>query len=282
LPQLLLDYALRAFVIALGAALGARWLAAPMRRLAAAARTLETDLARDPLPALDERRGSVEVRETARVFNRMARRLREQFDARGLHLAAVSHDLRTPLTRLRMRLEALPAPQRDAAARDIREIDELLDETLAVLREQRAGTPPEAVDAGALLQALVDDLAEQGAVVALDAAPGLRVRARPAALRRIAGNLVANALRHGGTTRLTLRDAAHGIELLVDDDGPGIAPELLPQVFAPWVRAPGAAAPGHGLGLAIARELAERDGALLTLHNRPEGGLRARLLLRRA
>jgi signal transduction histidine kinase len=274
-----IDYLLRATVIAFGAALGARWLARPMRRLADAAQALQQSLARGgALPALDERRGTVEVRETARLFNRMGQRLREQFDARGLHLAAVSHDLRTPLTRLRLRLEALPPAEREAAAQDIAAIDALLDDTLAVLREQRAGEP-ERVDLGALLQALADDLAEQGQPVELlPPAPGTLVRARPVALRRVLDNLVSNALRHGGNARLQAARDGDVVELCVDDDGPGIPPEQIARAFEPWVRLREQGS-GQGLGLAIARDLAERDGATLALANRPEGGLRACLRL---
>jgi signal transduction histidine kinase len=274
-----IDYLLRATVIAFGAALGARWLARPMRRLADAAQALQQSLARGgALPALDERRGTVEVRETARLFNRMGQRLREQFDARGLHLAAVSHDLRTPLTRLRLRLEALPPAEREAAAQDIAAIDALLDDTLAVLREQRAGEP-ERVDLGALLQALADDLAEQGQPVELlPPAPGMLVRARPVALRRVLDNLVGNALRHGGNARLHARREGTVVELCVDDDGAGIPPEQIARAFEPWVRL-GEQGAGQGLGLAIARDLAERDGATLALVNRPDGGLRACLRL---
>jgi signal transduction histidine kinase len=274
-----IDYLLRAAVIAFGAALGARWLARPMRRLAAAAQALQQSLARgDALPVLDERRGTVEVREAARLFNRMGQRLREQFDARGLHLAAVSHDLRTPLTRLRLRLEALPPAEREAAAHDIAAIDALLDDTLAVLREQRAGEP-ERVDLGALLQALADDLAEQALPVELlPPAPGTLVRARPVALRRVLDNLVGNALRHGGNARLQARRDGDMVELCVDDDGPGIPPEQIARAFEPWVRLQEQGS-GQGLGLAIARDLAERDGATLALANRAEGGLRARLRL---
>lgn len=285
-----LDYGLRALVIGLGAFIGARWLSAPMRRLARGAQALVAGLARgEPPPPLDVRRGTVEVRETTRLFNDMARRLGEQFNARGLHLAAVSHDVRTPLTRLRMRLEALPPDVRDAAARDIQQIDELLDATLAVLREQQAGTPPTLLDPAALLQAVVDDLAEQGVAVALDAPAGLRARAHPAALRRIVDNLIGNALRHAGSARLSLAEAgATMLAIHVDDDGPGIAPGAQETVFQPWVRlaaieaGPRAGQPGHGLGLAIARDLAERDGGTLTLANRPGGGLRATLALPRA
>lgn len=276
------DYAVRLLVIALGAALGARWLSVPMRRLSRASGALADQVARGaPLRPLDERRGTREVRETAAVFNRMATRLQEQFDTRSLHMAALSHDLRTPLTRLRLRLDKLPEGSAPGAAGDIREMDEMVDSTLAVLREQRDGEAARPVDAAALLQAMVDDLAETGHTVALDAAAAVRVRAHPAALRRVVGNLVANALRYGGQARIALGTAGDGqVEILVDDAGPGIPPEQLEAAFRPWVRLPGSQGrPGHGLGLAIARDLAERDGGRLTLHNRPEGGLRARLLL---
>lgn len=289
------DYGIRLLVIALAAALGARWLAAPMKRLSGAAGTLAAGLVpgRAP-PQLDETHGTREVRDAAQAFNRMAQRLQEQFDARGLHMAATSHDLRTPLTRMRMRLESVADPAAQAAIADIHAMNALIDASLAVLREQREGNAASEVDLAALLQSLIDDLAEQGAAVTLAALPGggvpaARVRAHPAALRRIVDNLVGNALRYGGSARLGVASAGAQVELWVDDDGPGIPPGLVEQAFQPWVRlggAPGgdAAAPHHarggqGLGLAISRDLAERDGGRLTLENRPAGGLRARLVL---
>jgi len=275
------DYAIRMLVIGIGAWIGARWLAAPMRRLTAAASDLSQRLERgDDAPHLDAHRGTHEVRAMAAVFNRMARRLQEQFDLRGFQMAAVSHDLRTPLTRLRMRLESLPRePLTQSAIADVREMDELIDGALAVLREQRDGTEPSAVDAHALLQSICDDLVEQGHDVTLDAPPaGLRVRARPAALRRVLGNLVGNALRYGGRARLALVGTAERVEIMVDDDGPGIPPDELEHVFQPWVRLDAARSrAGDGLGLAIARNLAERDGGSIKLENLAGAGLRATL-----
>ncbi|MBI3368305.1 MAG: HAMP domain-containing protein [Burkholderiales bacterium] len=279
-----LDYGLRMLVIGLGAALGARWLSAPMRRLSRASATLTERLAQGKAMApLDEPTGTREVRDAAAVFNHMAARLRAQFDARGLHMAAVSHDLRTPLTRLRMRLEQSPdVAMSHAAIADIREMDALIGSTLAVLREQRDDSAARTVDLAALLQAVVDDLVEQGQHASIPhPLPPLRVSARPAALRRIVGNLAGNALRYGGRVRITLLQGADGwAEILVDDDGPGIPPAQLARAFQPWVRLDdGASSDGHGLGLAIARDLAERDGGQLTLRNRFEGGLRAELRL---
>ena len=286
--SLWLDFALRALLIGVGAAIGARWLSAPMRRLAQASATLSQGLAegRDP-PALDEGRGTAEVRASAQAFNRMAQALKQQFEQRSLHMAAVSHDLRTPLTRLRLRLEQLPAEAAQAAAQDIRAMDELIDASLAVVREQSTGAPAALMDLGALLQSLVDDRAEQGQPVALaepvDDAPPLRVRAHPASLRRIVDNLVDNALRYGRVARLDARldgGAAGQVRVTVDDEGPGIAPELVPQVLRPWVRlSSGEGASGSGLGLAIAHDLAQREGGRLLLENRAEGGLRATLVL---
>jgi protein-histidine pros-kinase len=269
-------------VIALGAALGARWLAGPMRRLSRAAGELAHGFGRREMaPVLDERRGTREVREAAQVFNGMATRLREQFDARGLHMAALSHDLRTPLTRLRLRLEQWPEAAAQSAVNDVREMDEMIDMTLAVLREQRDALASPPVDMASLLQAVADDLVEQGHDVALATeAVAVRARAHPAAVRRIVGNLVGNALRHGTHARIGLARRGAQVEVTVDDDGPGIPADRLEQVFEPWVRLAGAhERAGHGLGLAIARDLAERDGGRLSLANRPEGGLRATLRL---
>jgi signal transduction histidine kinase len=272
-----LDYLIRFTVIAIGAAIGARWLARPMKRLAQASTTLAQGLVdgRAP-PQLDERHGTAEVRETAQVFNHMARRLAEQFDTRSLHMAAISHDLRTPLTRLRMRLELLHANE---AIADVHEMDQMIGDALAVLREQRDDVPAEPVDLAALVQALVDDLADQGLDATAPSLPAARVRAHPAALRRVIGNLLGNALRYGQRARVHIAPAGRRVALWIDDDGPGIPPAQVEQAFRPWQRLAGAEGhpSGHGLGLAIARDLAERDGATLTLANRPEGGLRAQL-----
>jgi protein-histidine pros-kinase len=278
-----LDYALRALLIGCGAWLGARWLAAPMQRLTRAAHALPQGLEQGrPPAALDEDHGTLEVRETARVFNQMAQRLQRQFDQRSLHMAAVSHDLRTPLTRLRLRLERLSDDAvAQAAIADLREMDELIESSLAVMREQSGDTATAEVDLGALLQSLVDDLAEQGQAVSMDdGAPPVRVRAHTASLRRIVGNLVGNALRYGQRARVAMATQADQVSVTVDDNGPGIPPDRLEQVFEPWVRLEGVQRPGgNGLGLAIARDLALREGGSLTLTNRPEGGLRATLSL---
>jgi protein-histidine pros-kinase len=279
--MLWLDYGIRMLLIALGAALGARWLAVPMRRLSTAATSLAASLGRGtPAAPMDERHGTVEVRDTAQAFNRMAEQLQQQFDARGLQMAAVSHDLRTPLTRLKLRLEKMPPELAEAASADIQEMDEMIAGTLAVLREQQDGSAAAAVDLGALVQSLVDDLADQGHEVVLESPPPLRVRAHPAGLKRVVGNLLGNALRYGGSARIALQAKADRVVVTIDDRGPGIPEALIERAFEPWVRLDEShARGGHGLGLAIARELAERDGGTLTLANRAEGGLRATLSL---
>lgn len=300
LNSLWMDYGIRFVLIGLAAFLGARWLSRPMLRLSHAASALSQDIDKGGKPpVLDETLGTVEVRNAAQVFNQMSQRLKEQFDARGLHMAAVSHDLRTPLTRLRMRVAQWPeGPAQQAAISDIREMDEMIGDTLAVLREQHEGSEARSIDLVALLQALVDDLADQGQPVQLQAPAGsapVRVRARTAALRRVIGNLVGNAMRHGGGAMLSVHVLPEGTVLHIDDSGPGIPQAQLEQALEPWVRLSQDPLPAHamagdlpantagyGLGLAIARDLAERDGCRLSLHNRPEGGLRAQLVMPQA
>lgn len=281
LQVLLVDYGVRAAVIALAALLGARWLTRPMRRLSQAAEGLSASLARGQAPPrLDEDSGTVEVRAAARVFNTMALRLQEQFDARGLHMAALSHDLRTPLTRLRMRLEDAPPALAAAAGADVGEMSEMIESTLAVMREQHEGLPPAPLDLRSLLEALADDRRDAGHDVRLVEGGSAIAHVHPAALRRILDNLVGNALRYGGSAELALTASTEGATITVDDRGPGIPEAQIEQAFRPWVRLTDAhARSGHGLGLAIARDLAERDGGRLALSNRPEGGLRATLWL---
>jgi len=280
------DYLVRALVIGLAAWWGARWLSAPMRRLARASQQLGDSLARRDLPpTLDEDVGSVEVRETAATFNLMARKLHQQFDARGLFMAAISHDLRTPLTRLRLRLEQrLPDPLIAQCVNDLREMDELIDSVLDVLRDERSPEPAQALDAFALLQSLADDLAEQGHAVEVHGEPGL-VHAQAGALRRVLGNLLSNALRYGGEcVAASVSVEADEVRVRIDDKGPGIPDAQLRAVMEPFVRletSRSRATGGIGLGLHIARDLVQRNGGRLVLSNRAEGGLRAEVSLPR-
>jgi protein-histidine pros-kinase len=281
--QLALDYGARLLLIGLAAWLGARWLSAPMRRLAVAAAELGRAIGRGrPLPRLDDRRGTFEVRETARVFNRMADELDHQFRSRELLMAALSHDLRTPLTHMRLRLEAMG--ERPDAARcvaDIRLMDELIDTALDAFRS--GGLAPElhATDLMALVQSIADDHAEQGANILVVGSPVVAL-ADPLALRRVLMNLIGNALRYGQRAEVRVEAAADRAGIVIDDFGPGIPSERLEDVLRPFVRVEGSrsrATGGAGLGLYIAKDLLERMDGTLVLSNRRGGGLRVEVTL---
>jgi signal transduction histidine kinase len=285
-PALWLDYGIRLAVIAFAAWLASRWLAAPVRRLSDASHELGDALTRGALlPQLDETRGTGEVREAARVFNRMSRRLQEQFQARGLMIAAISHDLRTPLTRLRMRLESMQTGEEDKqrSVADIHEMNALIDTVLSVFRGDGIGKPKslQPTDVGALLQALTDDLAEQGQPVVFAGGSGV-AQADPAALSRVLDNLVGNAVRYGNRAEIALHSEAGQLHITVDDAGPGVPDDQLEAVFQPFYRVDASRnrhTGGAGLGLYIARALVERMGGTLVLSNRSTGGLRAELSL---
>lgn len=281
--MLLLDYGVRLLVIAVAAWWGARWLARPMRRLVDASRSLGPAIGRDEqLPQLDEQRGTFEVREASRVFNAMARQLNDDFKSRGLLAAAISHDLRTPLTRVRMRLETLesePAAQRCIA--DVREMNQLIDTVLDVFRGRSMEDPARNTDVGALVQSLADDLVEQGLAVSYrgDAA---RAKAQPAALRRALTNLIENAVRYGDAAQVSVGSDNGRVRIVVDDRGPGVPETQLDAVFRPFYRVDASRSRetgGIGLGLYIARDLVQRQGGTVTLANRDGGGLRATIEL---
>lgn len=276
---LLLDYGVRLLFIVLAAWWGARWLAAPVKRMVDAARTLDNDVARGQPPApLDEAHGTAEVREAARVFNQMAERLARAFRGRGLLMAAISHDLRTPLTRMRLRLEGQrPAPLAERCIADIAEMNELIDGAIGVFRAE--GTNDEtlqATDVFALVQSLADDHEEQGRPVVVHG-QRLVVPARPQALRRALGNLIANAWRYAGNAEVTVL-AGDKPCVRIEDRGPGIPEEELALVLEPFHRVERSRSRhtgGTGLGLHIAHSLLLSQGATLTLANRPGGGLSA-------
>lgn len=285
-PRMWPDYLARVLVMGLAAWLGSRWLTAPMRRLGAASRDLEKALQLGgELPMLDEQSGPVEVRQTARIFNDMARGLKDQFEQRSLMMAAVSHDLRTPLTRLRMRLETLlPDPVAERCVQDVQDINALIGSVLDVLNEERNQEPFQQVDVMAMVQAMADDAQELGQpVTASGDAAALRLQ--PVAFKRVLSNLISNALRYGQQAHVQVGMQAgpsSAVRITIDDQGPGIPADQLAAVFKPFVRldtARGSGTGGVGLGLYIARELVHRQGGEITLANRPEGGLRAEIIL---
>jgi signal transduction histidine kinase len=283
--MLALDYGIRFLIIGLAAWLGARWLSRPMQTLASASRELTASLGQDRrLPKLDEARGTREVRETAHVFNDMAQRLSDQFKARGLMLAALSHDLRTPLTRMRMRMVSLPEdPLVERCVNDIREMNELIDSALQMFRDAGANEPVQNTDVCSVVQSLTDDLIEQNQPVTFRGDATV-VKCRPVLLRRVVGNLVGNALRYGQRADVSVCFQGEHVRIVVDDVGPGIPPDQLEAVFQPFYRVESSRnrhTGGTGLGLYIARDLITRQGGTLTLRNRPEGGLRAEVLLPR-
>ncbi len=274
---MLLDLAIRALVITFAAWLGARWLVAPIRRFGSAAEALGRSL---DAPPIDDARGPAEVRQAARVFNAMRDRLREQFAERGRFFAAISHDLRTPLTRIRLRLENFP---RDGnvtrCEQDVAEMDAMIDTVLSYLREEGDTEAKQSLDVFSLAEALVDDLVELGRPASISGEPAV-ITAQPMAMRRCLSNLIDNALRYGGRTDVSVHRDGQAVVVQVDDHGPGIPPEQRAQMLKPFVRldpSRNRGTGGVGLGLHIAREVAVRNGGTLTLGERPGGGLRVTL-----
>ncbi|MCR9128192.1 MAG: ATP-binding protein [Alphaproteobacteria bacterium] len=227
--------------------------------------------------------GAREVRQAAHAFLDMRARLKRQLEQRTQLLAGVSHDLRTPLTRLRLQLALMPASEeRDAAQRDLRDMETALEEYLAFARGQ-AGEEPGAVDLVVLCETLSDDAAREGIDIPLDyAIDTLVIHGREGALKRALGNLVNNAAAHGETVRLSVAQNGGRAEITVDDDGPGIAAEDREDAFKPFSRldeSRNANRNGVGLGLAIARDTIRAHGGELRLEDSPLGGLRARVTL---
>ena len=284
---LLLDIGVRLSALTLAAWIAASWLSRPIKRLAAAAhelgRSVGDDSRRTACGTLPEE-GPRECRDATRVFNRMRAQIHRQLDERDRFVAAVSHDLRTPLTRLRLRAEGLAdATQQAQFRQDIAEMDQMIAATLDYLR---GAAPAEAV-VQLDLQALVGSLAEdqQACGHAVEAfGNGAPLPAQASALRRALCNLVDNAVRYANGAQIHLIDATDGLRIEVRDRGPGIAEAELDKVLAPFYRLDGSRNRQHGgvgLGLAIAHDIARRQGGTLVLRNGADGGLVASLTLPR-
>lgn len=262
-----------------------RRLILPIRALAEAADRLGRDVNAPPLPE----RGPTEIATAAHAFNTMAERIRRFVRDRTQMLAAIGHDLRTPITRLRLRAEFMEdEEQRRKMLADLDEMEAMITATLAFARDDAAAEPTVPLDLAALCRTVLDEAAdarpEAAERVAYAGPERLVVHARPMALKRAIANLVGNALTYGGAARLALVPPAHGqpLRLTVDDDGPGIPPAELESVFQPFRRLEASRnreTGGTGLGLPIARNILRAHGGDVVLRNRPEGGLQALVTL---
>ncbi len=257
----------------------ARRMTAPLAGFARAAERLGVD---GEAPLLPES-GPRELRDATRAFNRMQERLRRFVDDRTQMLAAISHDLRTPLTRLRLRAEFVEDPdQQRRMLDDLDAMEAMITSTLAFARDDARKEPRSRLDLGAMLQTLADDTADAGFDARYDGPAHRTLLGRPIALGRALTNLVDNAVKYGGSARISLAAAGGHVSVVVEDDGPGIPPEEIEKVFQPFYRLERSRSRdtgGTGLGLSVARTVARAHGGDVVLENRPAGGLRATLVL---
>lgn len=250
----------------------------PIKRLAAAAESFGKG--QDVQHFKPE--GATEVRQAAAAFLKMRARIKRQIEQRMEILSGVSHDLRTPLTRMKLQLAMLD--DRSAGENlgsDVTEMERMIEGYLAFARGEGLEQPQDC-DFAEILRDTVAQLDSEKAPIELDIAEGAVMPLRREAIRRCITNLITNAQRYGHRVRVTCGRRARGLELLVDDDGPGIHPDLREDVFKPFFRLEQSRNPatgGVGLGLTIARDVARNHGGELTLDSAPAGGLRARLWL---
>jgi signal transduction histidine kinase len=283
LPDLLrslLSTALLASCLLIAAPLLVRALGAPLRQLVRAADAIGRGR---PVPVAVE--GPMEVRRLARALNAMQDRLARLIADQTQALAAVSHDLRTPIGRLRLRADLLEdRPIQAEMQADLDEMEQMVGSVLAYLKGDADPEPPRAVDLVALLTTLVDAAADAGQDVVYQGPDRAVLHARPLGLKRAFANLIDNAVAYGGSARVVLHCNETEMAIAVSDDGPGIPEAELGRVLEPFQRIEGSrsrATGGVGLGLAIAVQAVEREGGRLALLNRPGGGLTAEVTLPR-
>ncbi|MDR6886742.1 MULTISPECIES: ATP-binding protein [Variovorax] len=267
-------------VLAVCAWYAVRLVTRPLAQLSAAADELGPDLKGQAL-AED---GPSEVAHAARAFNAMQQRIAGYMAERVEILAAISHDLQTPITRMRLRTDLMDNEHdREKFRQDLDAMNLLVREGVTYARTLHGATePPLRIDADALLESMVADYEDVGQQVRLEGKAGAPIVSRPNALRRILMNLIDNALKFGTDVRLQVHAEGGRLVVAVLDNGPGIPPDELEAVLKPFYRVESSrnrSTGGTGLGLAIAHQLAMAMGAELTLDNRPEGGLEARLTL---
>jgi signal transduction histidine kinase len=269
-PRFLAPVLAALLAVTLAALWAVRRATRPFDTFAAAAERLGVEIAAPPMPETGPR----EVRRAAHAFNVMQERIRRFVDDRTQMLAAISHDLRTPITRLKLRAEFIEdEDERARLLADLDEMERMIAATLSFARDDAAREDRRPVDVAALVQGLADDLG-----AGYRGPERMVIPARHMALKRAVANLIGNAVKYGGTACARLDRQPGLVVLTVEDDGPGIPDADLERVFAPFVRLEGSRSRdtgGTGLGLAVARAAIRAHGGDVVLANRPEGGLRA-------
>ena len=273
------------FSVALVFGILTMWLVArvtaPLSAFALAADRLGKNIGTEPLPEA----GPTEVIQASRAFNEMQERLRRLVENRTQMLAAISHDLRTPVTLLRLRAELMAdGVERTKVLDTLDEMEAMIASSLEFAKVTFHDEPQRHVDLSALVASICDDMADAGARIEFDPPDRILIDCRRTALKRALMNVIDNAVKYGNVARVRMENRPDTVEIVIDDDGPGIPQQELDQIFMPFYRVERARTPGKGgvgLGLSIAQAIIHAHGGTIRPQNRPEGGLSVRLSLPR-
>jgi signal transduction histidine kinase len=271
----MLWFAVSALVLLPFAWFFARRLTRPIRSFAQAADRLGDDPLAPPVPV----EGPAELRVTAQALNRMQERLADYVSERTAMIGAIAHDLRTPLARIAFRIEAAPDEVREKVQADIEQMRAMIAATIGFVRGTAHASERRKLDLTALLETIVAQDRDMGRAIDFEGGGPLWIEGDPVALGRLFQNLIDNGLAYGRSVHIGLAAEGGRAVVRVADEGPGLPEKLLEKVFEPFERGDPSrnrATGGVGLGLTIARKIAAEHGAVLTLHNRSDGGLEAR------
>lgn len=271
--RMMLWLAVGFLVVAPAGLLIARRITAPLKRFSEAAERLGRDPNAPPMKVS----GPAEVGAAAVAFNEMQARLKRYVDDRTAMMGAISHDLRTPLARMRFKLEAAPPKVRESVLADVAQMEKMIAGVLAFIRDESTPRTRERLDLLSLVECVADDAATLGADVEIEEGEPLAVDGDPVALQRLFGNLVDNAVKYGRSARIRVRREGETAVVTIADAGPGLSPEELEQAFQPFYRADASRnldQGGVGLGLPIARSTARAHGGEVELAS-GAGGLTA-------
>jgi signal transduction histidine kinase len=274
----LLTFALTSLIVILAAYLFTRRLTLPFTQLAEGAERLGRDPRAPPLSVT----GASEARVAASAFNDMQERLRRYVEDRTAMIGAIAHDLRTPLTRLRFRIESAPDELKAKMSTDLDQMEAMISATLSFVRDATQTAQRTKLELSSLVESLADEMVDTKAEVAIERADKVVVDGDPVALKRLFSNLLDNAVKYGNRARVRIFKQDDAAVVEIDDDGPGVPEAEVERVFEPFYRREPSRnrdTGGIGLGRAVVRTIARAHGGDAELHNRKGGGLTASVRL---